>query len=85
LKVPAADGVPLIVIVFAAHAAVTPAGKLVGVPMPVAPEVVWMIGVSAVFIHNVGVEEGAPTVLVGFTAIVPEALTVPQPPVRGMV
>ena len=69
MKVPAADDVPLIVIVFDAHDAVTPAGKLVGVPMPVAPVVVCVIGIKAVLIHNVGVEEGAPAVLVAFTAI----------------
>ncbi len=73
------------VIVFAAHAAVTPAGNPVGVPIPVAPVVVWVIAVNGVLMHNVGVDEGAPTVLVGFTVIVPVALTVPHPPVRGMV
>jgi hypothetical protein len=85
LKVPAADGVPLIVIVLDAHDAVTPAGKLVGVPIPFAPVVVCVIGVSGVLMHNVGVDEAVPTVLVGFTVMVPEALTVPQPPVSGMV
>jgi hypothetical protein len=39
-NVPAAVGVPLIVIVLPAHAAVTPDGKPVGVPIPVAPVVV---------------------------------------------
>ena len=43
-------GVPLIVIVFDAHAAVTPGGNPVGVPMPVAPVVVLVIGVNAVLI-----------------------------------
>ncbi len=85
MNVPAADGVPLIVIVFEAHDAVTPAGKLVGVPIPLAPDVVCMIAVSAVLMHNVGVDEAKPTVLAGFTVIVPEALTVPQPPVSGIV
>jgi hypothetical protein len=37
---PEAVGVPLMVMVLAAQAAVTPAGKPVGVPMPVAPVVV---------------------------------------------
>ena len=72
-------------IVFDAHDAVTPAGNPVGVPIPVAPVVVCVIGVSAVLIHNVGVDEAAPTVLVGVTVMVPVALTVPQPPVSGMV
>ena len=39
MKVPEAVGVPLIVIVFDAKAAVTPAGNPVAVPMPVAPVV----------------------------------------------
>ena len=42
------------VIVFAAHVAVTPAGNPVAVPMPVAPVVVWvMAGLSAVLIQSV--------------------------------
>jgi hypothetical protein len=73
------------VIVLLAHAAVTPAGKLDGTPIPVAPVVVCEIGASAVLMHSVGVEEAGPTVLAGFTVIVPVALTVPQPPVSGMV
>jgi hypothetical protein len=82
--VPDAVGVPLMVIVLLAHAAVTPAGKLDGTPMPVAPVVVCVIGVSAVLTHKFGVVEAAPTVLAGVTVIVPVALTLPQPPVRGM-
>ena len=81
---PEAVGVPLIVTVFDAHAAVTPAGRPVAVPIPVAPVVVCVIAVNAVLIHSVGVEEAAPTVLSGVTVIVPVALTLPQPPVRGM-
>jgi len=84
LKVPDAVGVPLIVIVLLAHAAVTPDGKPVAVPIPVAPVVVCVIAVSAVLIHNVGVLDGALTVLAGVTVIVPVALTVPQPPDNGM-
>ena len=82
---PEAVGVPLIVIVLDAQDAVTPAGRPVGVPMPVAPVVVCAIAVKAVFIHSVGVEEAAPAVLSGVTVIVPLAFTVPQPPVSGMV
>ena len=76
---------PLIVIVLAAHAAVTPAGSPVAAPMPVAPVVAMVIFVSAVLIHNVGLEDGAPAVLAGVTVIVPVAFTLPQPPVNGIV
>ena len=78
-------GVPLMVIVLLAHAAVTPAGNPVAVPIPVAPVVVCVIGVSGVLIHNVGVDEAVPTVLAAVTVIVPVALTLPQPPVNGIV
>jgi hypothetical protein len=77
--------VPLIVIVLEAHAAVTPAGKPVAVPMPVAPVVASVMLVSAVLIHRVGVLDGAPAVLFGVTVIVPVAFTEPQPPVKGIV
>ena len=71
-------------IVFAAHAEVTPAGKPVAEPMPVAPVVVCVIAVRDVLIHNVGVDDAALTVLLGVTVIVPVALTVPHPPVNGI-
>ena len=71
-------------ITFAAHAALTPAGNPVAVPMPVAPVVAWVILVNAVLIHKVGVLDAAPAVLVRITVIVPVALTVPQPPVNGV-
>lgn len=70
MNVPDAVGVPLIVIVFDAHVAVTPAGSPVGAPMPVAPVVVCVMGVNAVLMHSVGVDEGALAVLFGFTVIV---------------
>ena len=70
MNVPEAVGVPLIVMVFAAHDAVTPAGRFVGAPIPVAPVVVCVIAVSAVFTHKVGVDEGALAVLSGVTVIV---------------
>ena len=61
---PDAVGVPLIVIVLLAHAAVTPEGSPVVVPIPVAPVVVCVIAVvNAVLIHNVGVLEAALIVL----------------------
>ena len=72
------------VIVLVAHVAVTPVGKPVAVPIPVAPVVVCVIAVSAVLIHNVGVLDAAVTVLAGVTVIVPVAFTVPQPPDNGM-
>ena len=71
--------------VLLAHDAVTPAGKPVAVPMPVAPVVAIVMLVSAVLIHKVGVLDGAPAVLFGVTVIVPVALIVPQPPVKGIV
>ena len=78
-------GVPLIVIVFVAHAAVTPDGKPVGAPIPVAPVVLCVIAVSAVPIQSVGDDEAAPAVLAGVTVMVPVAFIVPHPPVSGMV
>ena len=72
------------VIVLVAHAAVTPAGKFVGLPMPVAPVVAMVIGVIAVLIHTVGEDEGVPAVLLAVTIMVPVAFTLPQPPVNGM-
>ena len=84
MNVPLAVGVPLIVIVLPAHAAVTPAGKPVAVPIPVAPVVVCVIFVKAVLIQRVGLLEAAPAVLFGVTVIVPVALILPHPPVSGM-
>jgi len=72
------------VIVFGAHAAVTPEGKLIAAPIPVAPVVVWVIGVSAVLTHKVGVLDATPAVL-AITFMVPVAFTDPQPPVNGIV
>ena len=45
-----------------AQEAVTPAGSPVGVPMPVAPVVVWVIAVRAVLMQRVGVEDAAEAV-----------------------
>ena len=53
--------------------------------MPVASVVAWVILVINVLIHKVGVEEAAAAVMFAVTVIVPVALTVPQPPVNGMV
>ncbi len=52
------------------HAAVTPVGNPVAVPIPVAPAVVWVIGVSAVLIHKVGELDAAVVVLFGVTVTV---------------
>ena len=85
MNVPVAVGVPLIVIVFAAHTAETPAGRFTGAPMPVAPVVACVMSVMSVLTQRLGVDEGAPAVLSGVTVIVPVAFTAPQPPVNGMV
>ena len=81
---PLTVGAPLIVIVLLDHEAVTPDGKFTGTPIPVAPVVVWVIEVSGVLIHNVGVELGNPAVLSDVTLIVPVAFTIPHPPVKGI-
>ena len=82
---PDAVGVPLMVIVLVAKAAVTPAGKPVAVPIPVAPVVAIVMLVNGVLLHKVGDEDGDPTVFAGVTVIVPVAFIVgPQPPVRGI-
>ena len=72
------------VMVLLAHAAVTPAGKPVAVPIPVATVVVCVILVSGVLMQSVGVDEAVPAVLLGVTVIVPVAFKVPHPPVSGM-
>ena len=74
----------MIVITFDAQVAVTPVGKLVAVPIPVASVVAWLILVNAVLIHNVGVLDGAAAVISAVTVIVPVAFTDPQPPVKGI-
>jgi hypothetical protein len=76
--------VPLIVIVFDAHAAVTPDGRPVAVPIPVAPVVACVMFVKAVLTHSVGAEDAAPAVFAAVTVIVPVAFTLPQPPVKGI-
>ena len=82
---PVAVGVPLIVIILLAKVALTPAGKPVAEPIPVAPVVVCVIEVvNAVLMHCVGVLEAALTVLTAATVMVPVAFTLPQPPVKGI-
>ena len=76
------------VMVLLAHVAVTPVGKPLTVPLPVAPVVVWIMlppeeELKAVFAHKVRLGLVEVTVLI-LTVIVPVAFTVPQPPVKGM-
>jgi len=82
LNVPDAVGVPLIVTTSADHVPLTPAGRPENVA-PVAPVVAKVIAVMAVLIHSVGLVPVA-IVFCAFTVIVPEALTVPHPPVNGI-
>ena len=82
---PDAEGVPDIVISFDDQDALTPDGKPVAEPIPVAPVVEWVISVNAVLTHNVGVLDAEPTVLSAVTVIVPVAFTLPHPPVSGIV
>jgi len=72
------------VIVLDDQEALTPAGKPVAVPIPVAPVVAIVIFVNAVLIHTLGLEEGEPAVLLAVTVMVPVAFTLPQPPVNGI-
>ena len=74
---------------FPLQCAETPAGKLLApvVPsfdIPVAPVVEIVMLVKAVLIQRVGDVDGLPAVFVAVTIIVPVALTVPQPPVKGI-
>ena len=61
---------PLMVMVLPVNDAVTPDGKPVAVPIPVAPVVVWVIFVKGVLIHTVGVLEAVAAVFTGVTVIV---------------
>ena len=72
------------VIVFDAQAAVTPDGRPVAVPIPVAPVVECVMFVKAVLTQRVGVEDAAPAVFAAVTVIVPVAFTLPHPPVKGI-
>ena len=82
-------GVPLIVIIpeveLPVKIAFKPAGKPIAVPIPVAPVVEMVIlDVSGVPIQTEGFVDAEPAVILGLTVIVPVALTVPHPPVNGM-
>ena len=56
--------------VFEAQLAVTPDGKPVAIPIPVAPVVVCVIGVKAVLMHTVGVDEALVAVFVAVTVTI---------------
>ncbi|NDA94389.1 MAG: hypothetical protein EBX90_14120 [Betaproteobacteria bacterium] len=85
---PATEGVPVMVTTFADQFPVTPPGRPVTVA-PVAVVVVYVMFVNAVLIQSVCASvptaELLAIVLFGVTVIVPVALTVPQPPVNGIV
>jgi hypothetical protein len=66
------------------NVALTPVGKPVAVPMPVAPVVVCVMVVRALLIQIVGVDDAALVVFVCMTVIVPVAFILPQPPVNGI-
>jgi hypothetical protein len=85
LKVPASVGVPEMMMSPSEKVPVTPAGKPENVA-PVAPVVLYVIGVIAVFTQTVwlSVPEAEVSVMVlsGCTMMVPVAVTSPQPPVK---
>ena len=84
MNVPTAMGVPLMVTVLEAQDAVTPLGRPVAVPIPVAPVVIYVTAVRGLPKTTFGAEEAAETVLSGVTVIVPVAFALPQPPVSGI-
>ena len=67
------------VMVLEAHEADTPAGSPVGVPIPVAPEVVWVTAVMDVLIQRFGELEAPLTDDPGVIVIVPDGIAIPQP------
>jgi len=85
VKVPATVGVPEMVMLPPEKAPVTPAGKSENVA-PVAPVVLYVIGVMGVFTQTVWLSvpgaEVRVMVLLGCTMMVPVAVTFPQPPVK---
>ena len=86
MKVPVAVGVPEMVMLPPEKVPVTPAGKPENVA-PVAPVVLYLIGVIAVFTQTVwlfvpGADVSVMVVLLGRTVMVPVAVTFPQPPVK---
>ena len=66
------------------HAAETPAGNPIGLPMPIAPVVACVILIKAVLIHKVGVLDAAPAAVVGFTVTITVNVDPIQLPVVGV-
>ena len=85
MKVSVTVGVPEMVMLPPEKVPVTPGGKPENVA-PVAPVVLYVIGVIAVFTQTVWLlvpgAEVSVMVLLGRTMMVPVAVTFPQPPVR---
>jgi len=85
LKVPVTVGVPEMVMLPPEKVPVTPAGKPENVA-PVAPVVLYVIGVIAVSTQTVWLSvpgaEVSLMVLLGCTMMVPVAVIFPQPPVK---
>jgi hypothetical protein len=82
-------GVPLMVIIpevaLPAKLTIKPVGKPVAAPIPVAPVVDMVIfGDTGVPTQTIVFVDADPAVMFGLTVIVPVALTVPHPPVNGM-
>ena len=90
MKIPDAEGVPLMVMVLPAQVALTPAGKplapeTASLDIPVAPVVAIMIEVvKAVFTTSVGFDDAVPAILAAVTVMIPVAFTLPHPPVNGI-
>ena len=78
MKIPVAEGVPLIVIVLFAQAALTPSGSPDAEPIPLAFVVVCVIFSKAVFNNSVGVDDAVPAAQAVSTVIVPVAYTLLQ-------
>ncbi len=73
------------VIVLFENEAFVPAGKPVGLPIPVAPVVLKVIsGEMDVPIQRDGLDEAGVTVFAAVTVIDPVAVNAPQPPVSGI-
>jgi len=85
LKVPVCVGLPEMVMLPPEKASLTPAGKPENVA-PVAPVVLYVIGVIAVFTQTVWLfvpgAEVSVMVVLGCTMMVPVVVTFPQPPVK---
>ena len=64
--------------VFDTQLAITPEGSPLAVPIPVAPLVVCVTGISVVFRHTLGEAVAVLTVFMSFTVIIPAIFKVPQ-------